>query len=72
MLGALSQLEVSSDVWEQVLQQGLDVLPELVDDPLAAVMSFVFKAATECQRLPLAVCYNSHSITIDFLLIKIM
>ena len=51
MLGALSQLEVSSDVWEQVLQQALDVIPDLVDEPLAAVMSFVFKAAAECQQL---------------------
>lgn len=56
MLGALSQLEVSSDIWEQVLQQALDILPELVDEPLAAVMSFVFKAATESQQLLQAVC----------------
>ncbi|XP_024360999.1 uncharacterized protein [Physcomitrium patens] len=55
MLGALSQLEVSSDIWEQVLQQALDILPELVDEPLAAVMSFVFKAATESQQLLRAV-----------------
>jgi len=55
MLGALSQLEVSSDIWEQVLQQALDILPELVDEPLAAVMSFIFKAATESQRLLQAV-----------------
>jgi len=56
MLGALSQLEVSSDIWEQVLQQALDILPELVDEPLAAVMSFVFKAATESQQLLRSVC----------------
>ena len=56
MLGALSQLEVSSDIWEQVLQQALDILPELVDEPLAALMSFVFKAATESQQLLRAVC----------------
>lgn len=56
MLGALSQLEVSSDIWEQVLHQGLEILPELVDEPLAAVMSFVFKAATESQQLSQAVC----------------
>lgn len=61
MLGALSQLEVSSDIWEQVLQQALDILPELVDEPLAALMSFVFKAATESQQLLRAVC------TIDLL-----
>jgi hypothetical protein len=56
MLGALSQLEVSSDIWEQVLQQALDILPELVDEPLAALMSFVFKAAAESQQLLRAVC----------------
>lgn len=68
MLGALSQLEVSSDIWEQVLHQGLEILPELVDEPLAAVMSFVFKAAAESQQLPQAVCtlialfFSTHSV----------
>ncbi|BBN19328.1 hypothetical protein MPTK1_8g09710 [Marchantia polymorpha subsp. ruderalis] len=54
VLGALSQMEVGSDVWEQVLQQALELLPDSTDEPLAAVMSFVFKAAAECQQLPRA------------------
>ncbi|CAM6084873.1 unnamed protein product [Calypogeia fissa] len=54
VLGALSQMEVGSDVWEQVLQQALEILPDSNEEPLAAVLSFVFKAAAECQQLPRA------------------
>lgn len=62
VLGALSQMEVGSDVWEQVLQQALELLPDSTDEPLAAVMSFVFKAAAECQQLPRAVCGNVNAL----------
>lgn len=55
VLGALSQMEVGSDVWENVLQQALEILPDSNEEPLAAVLSFVFKAAAECQQLPRAV-----------------
>ncbi|XP_073389362.1 uncharacterized protein [Physcomitrium patens] len=55
MLGALGELEVNSDIWEQVLQQGLDVLPDLVDEPLAVVTRLVLKAASKSQQLGRAV-----------------
>ncbi|MCO5581700.1 hypothetical protein L7F22_035589 [Adiantum nelumboides] len=51
VLGALSQLEVSSNVWEMVMDQALKVLPDSNDEPLAAAMSFAFKAAAKCERL---------------------
>ncbi|MCO5614616.1 hypothetical protein L7F22_068900 [Adiantum nelumboides] len=51
VLGALSQLEVSSNVWGMVMDQALKVLPDSNDEPLAAAMSFAFKAAAKCERL---------------------
>ncbi|KAI5073759.1 hypothetical protein GOP47_0011772 [Adiantum capillus-veneris] len=51
VLGALSQLDVSSNVWEMVMDQALKVLPDSNDEPLAAAMSFAFKAAAKCERL---------------------
>ncbi|XP_077237945.1 uncharacterized protein LOC143879445 isoform X2 [Tasmannia lanceolata] len=55
VLGALSQLEFGSEVWERVLFQGFKLLTDSNDEPLAAALSFVFKAASQCQHLPQAV-----------------
>ncbi|KAH7443293.1 hypothetical protein KP509_02G028800 [Ceratopteris richardii] len=51
VLGALSQLEISGNVWEMVMDQALKILPDSNDEPLAAAMSFAFKAAAKCGRL---------------------
>jgi hypothetical protein len=63
VLEALSHLDVSSEVWQHILQQALDALPESNDEPLAAAMSFIFKAAAECQQLPHAVCPEDADLT---------
>ncbi|KAL3838582.1 hypothetical protein ACJIZ3_023173 [Penstemon smallii] len=55
VFGALSQLECSSEVWERVLFQSLKLLADSNDEPLAATMDFVFKAALHCRHLPEAV-----------------
>ncbi|KAF3683562.1 putative calcium uptake protein 1, mitochondrial-like [Capsicum annuum] len=55
VFGALGQLECSSDVWERVLLQSFDLLEHSVDEPLAATVDFIFKAALHCQHLPEAV-----------------
>ncbi|XP_021769368.1 uncharacterized protein LOC110733609 [Chenopodium quinoa] len=55
VFGALSQLECSSEVWEQVLFQSFALLAESNDEPLAATINFILKAATHCQHLPEAV-----------------
>lgn len=55
VLGALSQLEFGSEVWERVLLQAFELLTESNDEPLVAAMSFVFKAASQCHHLPQAV-----------------
>ncbi|KAH6782903.1 TRAF-like family protein [Perilla frutescens var. hirtella] len=55
VFGALSQLECSSEVWERVLFQSLELLADSNDEPLAATVDFVFKAALHCQHLPEAV-----------------
>nr|ABG37644.1 unknown [Populus trichocarpa] len=55
VFGALSQLECGSDVWERVLIQSFDLLADSNDEPLAATIDFIFKAASQCQHLPEAV-----------------
>lgn len=55
VFGALSQLECSSEVWERVLFQSLALLADSNDEPLAATINFILKAATHCQHLPEAV-----------------
>ncbi|CAK9154119.1 unnamed protein product [Ilex paraguariensis] len=55
VFGALSQLECSSEVWERVLFQSFELLVDSNDEPLAATVDFIFKAALHCQHLPEAV-----------------
>uniref|UniRef100_A0A2P2JRG2 Uncharacterized protein MANES_16G123500 n=2 Tax=Rhizophora mucronata TaxID=61149 RepID=A0A2P2JRG2_RHIMU len=55
VFGALSQLECGSDVWEHVLFKSFELLANANDEPLAATMNFIFKAASQCQHLPQAV-----------------
>lgn len=55
VFGALSQLECGSEVWERVLLQSLELLRDSNDEPLAATIDFIFKAASQCQHLPEAV-----------------
>ncbi|KAJ4958148.1 hypothetical protein NE237_025259 [Protea cynaroides] len=55
VLDALSQLEFGSEVWERVLFQTFKLLTDSNDEPLAATVSFIFKAASRCQHLPRAV-----------------
>ena len=56
VFGALGQLEFGSEVWERILYQAFELLTDSSDEPLVATMSFVFKAASQCQHLPQAVC----------------
>ncbi|XP_042487745.1 uncharacterized protein LOC122067978 [Macadamia integrifolia] len=55
VLGALSQLEFGSEVWERVLFQTFKLLTDSNDEPLAATISFIFKAASQCKHIPQAV-----------------
>ncbi|CAN6459650.1 unnamed protein product [Victoria cruziana] len=55
VLSALSQLEFGAEVWEIILCRALELLPDSNDEPLAAVISFVFRAASQCQHLSQAV-----------------
>ncbi|EEF46940.1 conserved hypothetical protein [Ricinus communis] len=55
VFGALSQLECGSDVWERLLYQSFELLADSNDEPLAATIDFIFKAASQCQHLPEAV-----------------
>lgn len=55
VLAALSQLQVGNDIQEHILFQVLELLMDTNDEPFAAVMSFIFKSASQCQQLPQAV-----------------
>ncbi|KAJ1413170.1 hypothetical protein SESBI_19933, partial [Sesbania bispinosa] len=55
VFGALSQLECGSEVWERILFQSFELLTDSNDEPLAATIDFVFKAASQCQHLSEAV-----------------
>ncbi|KAF8034987.1 hypothetical protein BT93_C1116 [Corymbia citriodora subsp. variegata] len=55
LFGALGQLECGIGVWEHLLHRSLEFLQDSNDEPLAANIDFVFKAASECQHLPQAV-----------------
>ncbi|KAJ6834290.1 uncharacterized protein M6B38_335460 [Iris pallida] len=55
VFGALSQLEFGSEVWERVLFQAFELLSDSNDEPLVAAISFIFKAASQCEHLPEAV-----------------
>nr|KYP70193.1 Ubiquitin carboxyl-terminal hydrolase 12 [Cajanus cajan] len=55
VFGALSQLECGSEVWERILFQSFELLTDSNDEPLAATIDFIFKAASQCQHLPEAV-----------------
>nr|XP_018629274.1 uncharacterized protein LOC104105064 isoform X2 [Nicotiana tomentosiformis] len=55
VFGALSQLECDNDVWERAFFRSFDLLADSNDEPLAATVDFIFKAALHCQHLPEAV-----------------
>nr|CAD1827764.1 unnamed protein product [Ananas comosus var. bracteatus] len=54
VFSALSQLEFGSEVCERILFQAVELLSDSSDDTLVAAMSFIFKAASQCQHLPQA------------------
>ncbi|KAH6792429.1 TRAF-like family protein [Perilla frutescens var. hirtella] len=51
VFGALTQLECSSEVWERVLFQSLELLADSNGEVLAATVDFVFQAALHSQHL---------------------
>ncbi|KAK9269009.1 hypothetical protein L1049_000777 [Liquidambar formosana] len=55
VLATISQLEFGSEVWECLLHQASDLLPDSNNGPLAATIGFIFTAATQCQQIPPAV-----------------
>ncbi|KAL3497339.1 hypothetical protein ACH5RR_040071 [Cinchona calisaya] len=46
---------LSTQVWELVLFQSFGLLADSNDEPLAATVDFIFKAAVYCQHFPQAV-----------------
>ncbi|KAF7079512.1 hypothetical protein CFC21_083732 [Triticum aestivum] len=55
VFGALSELEFDADVWKRVSFHALELLSDSNDEPLVAAISYVLKAASQCQHIPQAV-----------------
>ncbi|XP_042059957.1 uncharacterized protein LOC121804468 [Salvia splendens] len=51
VFGALTQLDCSSEVWERVLFQSLELLTDSNGEILAATVDFIFQAALHSQHL---------------------
>lgn len=56
VFGALCKLEFGHEVWERILYLTFEALTDSRDENLVATMSFILKAASQCQHLPEAVC----------------
>ncbi|XP_062222774.1 uncharacterized protein LOC133921772 [Phragmites australis] len=55
VFGALSELEFGSDVWKRASVHTLELLSDSNDEPLVAAITYVLKAASQCQHLSQAV-----------------
>ena len=55
-MAAISKMQFGSEVAECVLVHASSLLGGLKDEPLAAAIDFLFKAASRCQKILLAVC----------------
>lgn len=56
VFGAVCKLELGLEVWERILYLAFELLTHSRDENLVAAMSFILKAASQCQRLSEAVC----------------
>ncbi|XP_024544379.1 uncharacterized protein LOC9654920 [Selaginella moellendorffii] len=54
-LGALVQLDLNTEVWEQILQHALRIFAHSEDEALIIIITYIFKAAAKCYQLPQAV-----------------
>ncbi|XP_074592183.1 uncharacterized protein LOC141847974 [Curcuma longa] len=55
VFGAVCKLELGHEVWERILYLAFELLTHSRDENLVAAMSFILKAASQCQRLSEAV-----------------
>ncbi|CAN6232444.1 unnamed protein product [Urochloa humidicola] len=55
VFGALSELEFESDIWKQASVHAFELLSDSNDEPLVTAITYVLKAASNCQHLSLAV-----------------
>jgi hypothetical protein len=56
VFGALSELEFDGDVWKRASFHALELLSDSNDEPLVAAITYVLKAASQCQHIAQAVC----------------
>ncbi|CAD6243587.1 unnamed protein product [Miscanthus lutarioriparius] len=54
VFGALSELELESGIWKQASVHALELLSDSNDEPLVAAITYVLKAASQCQHLSVA------------------
>ncbi|TYH65591.1 hypothetical protein ES332_D06G066300v1 [Gossypium tomentosum] len=55
VLEAMCQLKLAMDVWKSVFLQASNVVDDLNSEALGAAIALLFKAASQCQDIPLAV-----------------
>ncbi|KAG4141021.1 hypothetical protein ERO13_D06G052600v2 [Gossypium hirsutum] len=55
VLEAMCQLKLAMDVWKSVFLQASNVVDDLNGEALGAAIALLFKAASQCQDIPLAV-----------------
>ncbi|KAM0862356.1 hypothetical protein ACQ4PT_045307 [Festuca glaucescens] len=55
VFGALSELEFDGDVWKRASFHALELLFDSSDEPLVAAITYVLKAASQCQHIAQAV-----------------
>lgn len=55
VFGALSELEFDGDVWKRASFHALELLSDSNDEPLVAAITYVLKAASQCQHIAQAV-----------------
>lgn len=51
VFGALSELEFEGDVWKRASFHALELLADSNDEPLVAAITYVLKAASQCQHI---------------------
>lgn len=70
VFGALSELEFESGIWKQASVHALELLSDSNNEHLVAAITYVLKAASQCQHLSVAVCLRV--MLLDFLLAQLL
>jgi hypothetical protein len=68
VFNALSELEFDCDIWKQASFHALELLADSNDEPLVEAITYVLKAASQCQHIAQAVCLPSKIMLLSYFL----